>query len=239
VTASGLPFIELDASTPRSMQNLIQNSRIGQLIKLGRVLTDPEIATYETHLRAQSSEFSRSNLWTIVFEDDAKICGETISFLKSLVHIQSSNPIHVNLLPNRGVTQKFLQNADTTTTSLIRVDNLYSGAVAYAINLAAQKKIEESIDFKAITPADFPPLFNTFEKYICSSRLVEHLENIPSTIYKENIIPRNNKVFVVFGLFSLFSYVFFRREHVSFKNYLNLEIRQRYQRNKLGRFHVS
>jgi hypothetical protein len=102
------------------------------------------------------------------------------------------------------VAYKFVLSRDTTTTSLIRVDNLYSGAVAYAINLAAQKKIEESTDFKAISPADFPPLFNTFEKYICSSRLVEHLENIPSTIYKENITPRNNKVFVVFGLFSLF-----------------------------------
>jgi GR25 family glycosyltransferase involved in LPS biosynthesis len=239
VLTSGIPFIEIDASTPLNMRNLSRSSSMGQLMKIGRLLTPNEIATYETHLRAQTSEFSKSNLWTVVFEDDAVISDQTVLVLKTISHIQNNNPLLINLFPNRGVVASFRGTCKKLGTSLIKVEQLYSGAVAYAFNNAAQRKIEQRVQLRVITPADFPPHFNTFEKYICVEAGVEHPEGTRSTIYEFNKIPSNNKILVILGFFSALSFILFRKEHVSFKNYLDIEIRQRFFRRRLMRQSVS
>lgn len=234
VKESGLPYFELEASTPESMFKLLCESRFGQLIKIGRLLTRKEFATYESHFRAQTSAFAKRHEWIVIFEDDAIINEDSINFLNSLALMKSSHPIQINLFPNRGHLLRKHNIDYSAYNKILRVDYLYTGAVAYAINIEARSEIERHRINKIITPTDFPPIFNTFEKYIYYSKdMFFHSDKVDSLIYESNSIPKNNKLFLAIGLFSLLSYQLFRNEHHTFSNYLDLEFRQRILR-RLG-----
>lgn len=234
VRASGLPFWELNASTPESMFNLVRRSQIGQFIKIGRLLTRKEFATYESHFRAQTSVFAKRFEWIVIFEDDAVINEASINFLNSMALMKSHHPIHVNLYPNRGTLLRNHRFGSSPGNNILKVNYLYPGAVAYAINSAAQSKIEGLKSIKVTTPTDFPPFFNTFEKYIFfSNDKFSHSEDTESLVYDSSGVPQNTKLLPALGLFSLLSYLLFRKEHQTFSNFLDLEIRQRIRR-RLG-----
>jgi GR25 family glycosyltransferase involved in LPS biosynthesis len=239
VRSSGIEFLELDASTPERMHNFVSTSGFGQLLKIGRHLSNLEIATYETHLRAQVSSFSKSSLWTIIFEDDAIIDEETIDFLKSLAQFETDKPMFVNLYPNGGMERAGEMNDKDSSLAIIKTKILYSGAVAYALNNPAHRVIHRNVKFRTITPTDFPPLFNTFEKYHSRSVLVKHSTDVRSTIYGLGTTHKNRRLVRALGLISLLSFTLFHREYVTFRNFLDLEIYQRYLLRKKLRSRVS
>jgi len=239
VRSSGIDFVELDASTPTKMYNLITTSKLGQILKLGRLLSDREIATYETHLRAQVSSFAKSSRWTIILEDDAIINQETIQFLKSIDQFYSQRPMFLNLYPSGGNLRNENLNIGDSFPNVAKTNLLHSGAVAYALNDTAHEIISRNLESKVISPADFPPLFNTFEKYICRVPLVMHSDMTQSTIYDGDRNQNNRKIPRLIGFASFLSFVLYRKENVNFKNYLDLELRQRLLRRKLLRTSVS
>jgi GR25 family glycosyltransferase involved in LPS biosynthesis len=231
VRASGIPFLELNASTPESMFNLVRQSRIGQLTKIGRLLTKKEFATFESHFRAQTSVFAKRYEWIVIFEDDAIINERSIGFLNSIALMKSHHPIHINLYPNRGILFSNDRFDSSTCNNILKVDYLYPGAVAYALNSAARSKIAGIRSHKVITPIDFPPIFNTFDKYIYfSEEAFSHSEDVESLVYDSSGIPENNKLLQAFGFSSLLGYLLFRKEHQTLLNYLDLEFRQRRKR---------
>ncbi len=106
--------------------------------------------------------------------------------------------------------------------------------MAYAINNAAMSRINEVRNNRVITPTDFPPFFNTFEKFIyLSTEVISHSDVVESLVYNSDGIPKNRKSLVYLGLFSLMSYLLFRKENSSFSNFLDLEVRQRIIRKLL------
>ena len=239
VRTSEIGFFELDASTPLKMHNLVISSKLEQFLKLGRNLSDREIATYETHLRAQVSSFSKSSLWTVILEDDAIIDQETIHFFKSLEHFNTQRPMFVNLYPSGGNLRNENLKIKDAFPNIIETKLLHSGAVAYAINNAAHEVISRNLESRVITPADFPPLFNTFEKYLCRASLVMHSDMVKSTIYSLDRTQNNRKLPRIIGFVSLLSFILYRKENVNLKNFLDLELRQRFLLRKLSRPGVS
>jgi GR25 family glycosyltransferase involved in LPS biosynthesis len=231
VEASGLPYLELDASTPEKMYATAIDSQVGQLMKLGRLLTKKELATYESHLRAQISDFASRYSWIAIFEDDAIINNESIDFLNAITGKYYDHPLHINLYPHRGQLPKNSKYSEKKGYELVEVDYLYSGAVAYVLSDMAIDEIRKAARSRAITPTDYPPIFNTFLKFVCiSDNLFQHSESTPSLVYDSKQPIKNNKVFPFLGLTTLLSFYLFRKEHKTFLNYLQLEFTQRIKR---------